>query len=391
MKILFVDQTAKLSGGELALLDIVCPYRKESKVILFEDGPLNHKLQSRQVETRIVNLSCSVKNIRRASKIPLSSIYSLIKISRVVASESSKYDFIFANSQKAALVSALAGKLARKPVVWYLHDILSSEHFGKAQLTAAKYISRNSTQILVNSEATKIALQKLTGRTENVHLVYNAFSKSLYSEQTESQSYQHVRTSLGFDNRPLIGLFGRLTPWKGQEIFLKALAMMPDVQGVIVGSSMFGEEKYAEHLGHEILRLGLSDRVKMTGFRNDVPDLMQACDIIAHTSVAPEPFGRVIVEGMLAGKPVVATATGGPDEIIENGVTGKLYAAGDSEALYKSLNEIINNPHQSLLMAQRGKESARQRFSLEVMHKKLDEIMRISLGSTPPSFLGASV
>lgn len=391
MKILFVDQTAKLSGGELALLDIVCPYRKESKVILFEDGPLNHKLQAREVDTRIIDISGNLKNIRRSSRIPLSSIYSLVQLSRTIAKESENYDFIFANSQKAALVSSLAGQLARKPVVWYLHDILTAEHFGKAQLMAAKYISRKSSQILVNSEATRLALHKLTGRTSNVHLVYNAFSKSLFAEQSSLHACQHVREKLGFDNRPLIGVFGRLTPWKGQDVFLKALAKMPDVQGVIVGSSMFGEEKYTQRLEQEILQLGLSNRVKMTGFRNDVPELMQACDIIAHTSIAPEPFGRVIVEGMLAGKPVVATATGGPDEIIENGVTGKLYPAGDPEALYRSLQDILSDPDQSSVMANRAKESARQRFSLEIMHKKLDEIMRISLGVPTPRFQGASV
>lgn len=390
MKILFVDQTAKLSGGELALLDIIYPYREEGKVILFEDGPLHLELRSRHIDTQIVNMSSSIKNVRRSSRIPLSSAASLIKLSRTIASEATQYDFIFANSQKAALVSVLAGKLARKPVVWYLHDILTSEHFGKAQLMAAKYITRNSSQILVNSEATKKALQKLTGRTKNVHLVYNAFCKKHYTDHSTTDSRQALRKHLGLDSRPLIGVFGRLAPWKGQDVFLKALALMPDVQGVIVGSSMFGEETYAQRLEQDIQQLGLHDRVKMIGFRKDIPELMQLCDIIAHTSVAPEPFGRVIVEGMLAGKPVVATATGGPDEIIENGVTGMLYPPGDSQALHNTLSAILNAPDQSSLMARRGQESALERFSLDVMYKKMDEIMSVSFLSPTQGFLRAS-
>jgi glycosyltransferase involved in cell wall biosynthesis len=375
MNILFVDQTAKLSGGELALLDIVTPYKDGSKVILFEDGPLRSELVKRQVKVKTIIPNNALNNIRRGSRIPMASISSLVRLARSVAQEANNFDFIFANSQKAGLISVLAGQLAHKPVVWYLHDILSSEHFGKAQLLAARYTASKSTQILVNSKSTKEALQILTGRTENTHLIYNAFNTKPFCQATTSQENQ--RETLGFDSRPLVGVFGRLSPWKGQDVFLRTLAMMPNVQGLIVGSPMFGEDAYAQHLDQEIKTLGLENRVKLVGFRSDIPELMKTCDIVAHTSIAPEPFGRVIVEGMLSGRPVVASKSGGPNEIIENGVTGMLYTPGDSQALQSVLSELINEPEQASLMAQRGRETALNRFSLDNMHKRLDDIITV--------------
>ena len=77
---------------------------------------------------------------------------------------------------------------------------------------------------------------------------------------------------------------------------------------LLVGDALFGEYEYLEQLHHQVKRLGLGDRVHFLGFRSDIPQLMSLCDLIAHTSTAPEPFGRVIVEGMLCGKPVVAAA-----------------------------------------------------------------------------------
>lgn len=379
MKILFIDQTAKLSGGELALLDIAEPYKESCKVILFEEGPLCRELENRQINFSTIKPQTSLNNIRRSSRIPLSGIYALIKLAKVIAYEARDFDFIFANSQKAALVSVLAAQLAHKPVVWYLHDILTPTHFGRAQLLAAKYTTQRASQILVNSKATKHALQELTGRSENIHLIYNAFSSKSFSNSADPSVAQDLRKSLHLDNRPLVGLFGRLTPWKGQDVFIKALATMPHVQGIIVGGPLFGEESYAKSLAQDIQSLSLGDRIKLVGFREDIPNLMNACDIVAHTSVAPEPFGRVIVEGMLAGKPVVATETGGPKEIIDNGVTGILYKPGDAHALQSALADLLDCPQKAASMAQRGRECALKRFSLEKMHERLDDIIHVTL------------
>lgn len=389
MKILFVDQTAKLGGGELALLEIVKHYRTESKVILFEDGPLVSELQQRDVPVGIIKSAQSISCIRRSSRIPLTSVAAMVKMARDLAVEAKNFDCIFANSQKAGLLSVLASHLSKKPVIWYLHDILTSEHFGRAQLFAAKYTARRSNQILVNSEATRDSLIALTSREKDVHLVYNAFDTATYGRSSEAEN-ANTRRQLGFDKRPLVGLFGRLAPWKGQDVFLRALAQMPMVQGMIVGSPLFGEDTYAERLRRDVHDLGLGERVKFLDFQKDIPSLMGACDVVAHTSIAPEPFGRVVVEGMLAGKPVVASQTGGPNEIIEHGVTGVLYAPGDVQALSHSVMSVIDNPEAAATMGRCGRESALRRFSLEGMYTRLDEVIQVPLQTVGHPILSTS-
>ena len=135
-----------------------------------------------------------------------------------------------------------------------------------------------------------------------------------------------------------------------------------------VGAPLFGDEvSYQEELEKKTAALGLSDRVRFLGFREDIPSLLAAVDFVAHTSVAPEPFGRVIVEGMLAGKPVVATRAGGACEIIEDGITGRLVTPGDADELAKVLRALVEQPAEAARLALAGQAAARERFSEKAM------------------------
>jgi glycosyltransferase involved in cell wall biosynthesis len=95
---------------------------------------------------------------------------------------------------------------------------------------------------------------------------------------------------------------------------------------------------------------------------------MHLVDIVAHTSTATEPFGRVVVEGMLAGRPVVATRAGGPREIITHNQTGKLVPPDDPDRLAHALRSLLRNRTAAATMAERGRRAARERFSVAAMH-----------------------
>ena len=110
----------------------------------------------------------------------------------------------------------------------------------------------------------------------------------------------------------LVGCFSRLHPWKGQTVLLDAIARMPNVHALIVGGALFsGEAPYEAELRSRAELPSFAGRVHMLGARDDVPRLLSACDVVVHASVLAEPFGRVLVEAMLAGRPVVATRAGG--------------------------------------------------------------------------------
>ena len=93
-----------------------------------------------------------------------------------------------------------------------------------------------------------------------------------------------------------MGVFSRLAAWKGQHVVVQALAHLPEVNCIIVGDALFGEQAYAERLTTLINDLGLAGRIHFLGHRADVPKLMRAVDVMVHPSIAPEPFGRTLVE-----------------------------------------------------------------------------------------------
>jgi len=156
-----------------------------------------------------------------------------------------------------------------------------------------------------------------------------------------------------------------LSEWKGQHVFLDALAAMEGVQAVIVGGALFGQEAYEARIREQASRLGLDGRVRFLGFRSDVPELMASMDVVAHTSIVAEPFGRVVVEAMMCGRPVVATRGGGVTEIIRDGETGLLVPPGDAAALAGALGTILSDPALAQRLGQSGRDDVSDRFSLE--------------------------
>ena len=165
-------------------------------------------------------------------------------------------------------------------------------------------------------------------------------------------------------------------------MLLDALERIPGMNALFVGAPLFREETgYQEQLIETAKALGLEDRVRFMGFRENIAELLHAVDFVAHTSVSPEPFGRVIVEGMLAGKPVVASRAGGACEIIEDGVTGCLVPPGDSVALAAALRMLMEQPAEASRLGEAGRISAMQRFPVGAMLRGIERCVADALES----------
>jgi len=119
---------------------------------------------------------------------------------------------------------------------------------------------------------------------------------------------------------------------------------VPDVRCIIAGDALFGEQPYAAHLARLVDELGLAGRVQFLGQRSDVPRLMRAVDAVIHPSIDPEPFGRTLVEAMLAGVPVIATDAGAASDILEAGRAGTLVPPGDADALARAVKLVLSHP-----------------------------------------------
>jgi glycosyltransferase involved in cell wall biosynthesis len=159
-------------------------------------------------------------------------------------------------------------------------------------------------------------------------------------------------------------------------VFAEALARLPGATGVIVGAPLFGEEAFETELREKIMELGIADRVWLLGFRKDIPLLMCSMDIIAHCSIAPEPFGRVVVEAMLAGKPVVASAAGGVMEIIQHGETGYLVEPGNVSALVAMLGGVMANAAACSVIAAAGRQWAEKNFTVAATVKQIEAALK---------------
>ena len=375
-KILFVDHAAVLGGAELHLLDLATAYRETSCVFLFADGAFRHKLEAAGIKVKVAQADRSFLNVRASSGLETFKVIpNLWYMAGKVASAARGFDLIHANSQKAFVTSALATFRGSPPVVWHLQDILTAKHFSSINRRIAVWLANNcAARVIVNSEATGKAFVTAGGKEELVRVVYNGFDSNPFDFITSEQT-QQMRTQLGIDDVSVVGVFSRLSYWKGQHILLEAIKKLPQVHALLVGEALFGEEKYVTELKSLAAVPELAGRVHWLGFRNDVPTLMKACNIIAHTSTEPEPFGRVIVEGQLAQRSVIATAAGGAIELIKDGVTGRLVPPGDVEALTKTIKDLLDDRTTAIELGKQGYEQAKTNFSLETILTTFDRAL----------------
>lgn len=366
---LFVDHAGVLGGAELCLLDIARYYPGTAKVLLFADGPFRRRLERAGVAVEVLRAPGVVEGIRReeGSGRSLRAAPAVLRLGLRLARAARGYDVIYANSQKASVVGALAGRIARKPVIWHLHDIMTAEHFSRTHRRLAIAVGNGLVRrVVANSVATAEAFAQSGGEAGKVRVVYNGIDPSPYDSVAPAE-VEALRRELGLDGSPVVGLFSRLAPWKGQHVLIEALTRLPGVHALLVGGALFGEHAYAESLREQAVGRGVADRVHFLGFREDVPGLMRLSNVVVHASVAPEPFGRMIVEGMLARRPVVASRSGGATEIVEDGVSGALVPPGDPGALAAALNDLLANAPKSRAMAATGYANALDRFSLQAM------------------------
>jgi glycosyltransferase involved in cell wall biosynthesis len=377
MKILFLDQSGKLGGAELSLLDIATAWRDRCLVGLFQDGDFHTRLVERQVPVQILTQQATLPVSKDSGFFKgLGAIRQLMPLIQTVMTLSRDYDVIYANTQKALVVGAIASMLTRRPLVYHLRDILSSEHFSAANLKVAVTLAnRCAAQVIANSQATRDAFVNAGGNPAIIQVIYNGFDPTQYC--ANSAQNLAIRHHLGWADRFIVGHFSRLSPWKGQHILIEALSRCPEsVCAVLVGAALFGENEYVTSLHQQVEHLGLSDRVQFLGFRSDITQLINACHVVAHTSTAPEPFGRVIVEGMLCGKPVLAAAAGGAIELIEPGKTGWLVPPDDSLKLAEVIQHCYQHPELALQIAGQGQAIARQRFHLDQTNQQINALLR---------------
>ncbi len=179
-----------------------------------------------------------------------------------------------------------------------------------------------------------------------------------------------ARASLGLaPDAFVVAAVGRISDWKGQDVLVRALAE-PELAslgavGVFAGDASEGQAHFVDDLEALAARLGLGDRVRLLGFRDDIGDVLAAADVFAMPSRHPEAFPNAVLEAALAGLPIVATDNGGQREVIRDGRTGRLVPPDDHSALASALRAVSDDFRGALAMGEAASADVRARFSVE--------------------------
>jgi glycosyltransferase involved in cell wall biosynthesis len=217
-------------------------------------------------------------------------------------------------------------------------------------------------------------------------VVYNAVSVAASNGIAQDVP---LREELGVPpGAPLVGMVGRITHWKGQEILAEAAALVarryPDVHFVAVGSYFADESHYLHKLQSLIGNLGLKGRFHIANYRSNVTDVYRALDIFVLPSRKPEPFGRVTVEAMMQGRAVIATNHGGTCELIQQGVTGMLVPPSDPGALVTAIEGLLKDRTLGEKMGQAAAMYARENFSMPRYQDRMREVIDYLAAGHPP-------
>jgi glycosyltransferase involved in cell wall biosynthesis len=379
MPVVFLDQSGQLGGAELFLADLAEACSAWSRVLLLEEGPFVDMLRERGVLVETVSLPPESKALSKSA-----GIFSMLKVApqllafyQEVRRRLQDATLVYCNTPKAIVLGGLVAWLSRRHLVVHLHDLLTGEHFSPMNLKLLQFFSRRAGLVIANSNATAETFVATGGRRAVVEVVYNGFEPSHFARPNDF-SQAALRKQLDLPAASFIGIFGRLTRWKGQHVALEALRSLPGVHLVVVGEALFTEDDraYRDELHRTAEEPVLQGRVHFLGFRSDITALLQAMDVVVHCSVAAEPFGRVIVEAMLAGTPVVATRGGGVDEIITDGEDGFLVPAADPPALALAVGKIIQDQALATKLSTAALKSASERFSMEKTVGRIRQLLK---------------
>jgi glycosyltransferase involved in cell wall biosynthesis len=371
VKVLYVNHTATVGGGERSLLELLAGLPEDiAPVLACPEGELasaarelgvpvstipaaapSFRLDLLQTPRGVVNLGRAAVAVRRAAR-------------------RSRADVVHANSLRAGLITAPLARLGGPRVVVHVRDTLPA---GPAASLTRRVICSSAAFLIANSRHTAANFAS-NGSRPRVRAIHNPVDLEVFDPARIDRAA--VRSRLGLRPETVaLGVVAQITPWKAQDDAIRMLAALrrrvPDARLLIAGSPKFvtGSEAF-DNVAFErslhalVAELGLDGAVTFLGERTDVPELLRALDLLLVTSWE-EPFGRSLIEAMAMGTPVMATSVGGPAEIITNGIDGLLLPPRQHERWAEVAASLRESPERLHAMGEAGRRTAMVRFGRE--------------------------
>ena len=403
MRIQYLSSSGELGGAEVCLLDMMASLQREQPgwslaLIAAQDGPLLQRAAGMGVAIKVLpfppslsRLGDSKPSTGRMARAVLGA--KLAAGTYVAAGYSRKLrrcinefapDVLHSNSLKMNLLGAWA-KRPRLPIIWHLHDYLSSRPF---MSKAMRFYRNRCAAMLANSNSVRDdARSALADRTQ-VHTLYNAIDINEFAPEGPVADLDHL-CNLQAPAPPTIrvGLLATMAWWKGHKDFIRALALLDDLQsvrGYVIGGPLYhseGSQVELEELRRLSQELNVEQRVGFTGFVERPSAAIRALDIVVHASTRPEPFGRVIVEAMACARPVITTAMGGAAELISANYNALDFRMGDPAHLAERIRQLAEDPELRKQLGTAGRKTVIENFDRQRLGGQLAGFYRQVLES----------
>ncbi len=369
--ILFVHSSDELYGADVVLYELTRRLHREKfrpLVVVPTDLPYKGELSTALQESGVPVYRVNMGVLRRRYFNPLGAIslgarflWGTQWLWRLIRREN--VALVHSNTS-AVLCGAYAAALANRPHVWHVHEIIERPYSVRRFLS--HHFNHYTDWVVAISNAVR---DQIRVDTEAVDSRLTVIPDAVDTEKfNPAVSGQAVRREWGITpDQLLFGVVGRVHYWKGQDVFIEAAAevaaAVPKARFVVVGDVVPGSEHFLEPLKTRVQELGLAERFIWAGYRQDTPEVMAALDALVLPSTLPEPFGMVLLEAMATGQPVIASAHGGPLEIIVAEETGLFFQPGSAPHLAQAMIRLAENPELRRQLGRGGKKRAEQQYS----------------------------
>jgi glycosyltransferase involved in cell wall biosynthesis len=365
--VLYVDSAPYLGGAEISLLLLMESLDRERYIpglVTSAEGELAGRARDLGVEVHIQDFPWLSRRRPWVYTGTIWRLWSTLRRQRI--------SLVHSNCPRSLHHVRRACQWARVPYVSHVRDF-RDDWFQAGRLALLNRAER----IIANSQATAAAFVKGGVEEARVCVIYNPFDTARFVEEP-AVSGSSLRCDLGIPpDAFVVGIVGQIQAMKGHEELMRAvpqvLAQVSDAYFVVAGGAFTDEcRNFQSHLRRLVDELGIADRFRFIGFRQDVPAVLKALDVLAVPSWR-EPFGRVVVEGLAAGCPVVGTRSGGIPEIVEDGINGLLVPPKDVDLLATALIRLAQDGDLRARFSAAGPETAR-RFGVKLHVDRIQEL-----------------
>ncbi len=348
-------------GAETVLLELASnldPSRFRSLALLTSDDWLKRQLLSRNVPTTLVKSKAWYYFQRPRAMIKL------IRQERV--------DLIHSHLPGQNFYGCLAGRLTGRKVIATYHGTPGlTGTAGIKEIVKAAVVRNVACAIVAVSDYLKRILLDLRYPPKKIVRIYNGVDIDRFGQHGSGK----IRAELGIAAQTkVVGMIANFRQSKGYEYFVQAAhrisSRIPDVRFIAVGDI---EEAMRGRMCKLLQKMNLESRFHLLGFRSDIPEILNDLDVFVLSST-DEGLSIATIEAMAARRPVVVTRSGGPQEIVEDGITGFLVTPADPQALAARVLEILVNPELGMRLGEEGRRDVERRFALPVMVKEYEDL-----------------